>query len=196
MGETCVHDYTCLCCDDVEPKYLENKKHCKSTRIMNGNWLFVAVGMHYVQKKLIRENYNLLLNCGYFSLFSKVYHLLDSMLAINFYVNLKTEVPKSCQCFQKKTESTNYTFQSYLQIFGSDSKLSHLDQQIEKDWTFRFFTNKYVYLIMTGNDRLEKVTPSLELVRISNHAIKGMIEANSWKNRSKLFQPSEINHVV
>ena len=96
MGETCVHDYTCLCCDDVEPKYLENKKHCKSTRIMNGNWLFVAVGMHYVQKKLIRENYNLLLNCGYFSLFSKVYHLLDSMLAINFYVNLKTEVPKSC----------------------------------------------------------------------------------------------------
>ena len=49
---------------------------------------------------------------------------------------------------------------------------------------------------MTGNDRLEKVTPSLELVRISNHAIKGMIEANYWKNRSKLFQPSEINHVV
>ena len=49
---------------------------------------------------------------------------------------------------------------------------------------------------MTGNDRLEKVTPSLELVRISNHAIKGMIEANYWKNRSKLFQPSEVIHVV
>ena len=49
---------------------------------------------------------------------------------------------------------------------------------------------------MTGNDRLEKVTPSLELVRISNHVIKGLIEANSSKNRSKLFQPSEINHVV
>ena len=49
---------------------------------------------------------------------------------------------------------------------------------------------------MTGNDRLEKVTPSLELVRISNHAIKGMIEANSSKSRSKLFQPSEINHAV
>ena len=48
---------------------------------------------------------------------------------------------------------------------------------------------------MAGNDRLEKVTPSLELVRISNHAIKGMIEVNSWKNRSKIFQPSEINHV-
>ena len=49
---------------------------------------------------------------------------------------------------------------------------------------------------MTGNDRLENVTPSLELVRISNHVIKGMIEANSSKNRSKQFQPSEINHVV
>ena len=49
---------------------------------------------------------------------------------------------------------------------------------------------------MTGNDRLEKVTPSLELLRISNHAIKRMIEANLRKNRSKLFQPSEINHVA
>ena len=49
---------------------------------------------------------------------------------------------------------------------------------------------------MISNGRLKKVTPSLELVRISNHAIKGMIEANSWKNRCKLFQPSEIDHVV
>ena len=81
-------------------------------------------------------------------------------------------------------------------IFGSYSKLSHLNQQSEKDCTFRFFKNKYVCLIMAGNDRLEKVIPSLELVRISNHAIKGMIETNSWKNRSKLFQPSETNHVV
>ena len=83
-----------------------------------------------------------------------------------------------------------------MQIFGSDSKLSHLDQQSGKDWTLGFFKNKYVCLIMTSNDRLKKVTPSLELVRISNHAIKGMIEANSWKNRSKLFQPSEIIHVA
>ena len=49
---------------------------------------------------------------------------------------------------------------------------------------------------MTGNDRLEKVTPSVELVRISNHVIKGMIEKNSWKSRSKILRPSEINHVV
>ena len=83
-----------------------------------------------------------------------------------------------------------------MQIFGSESKLSHLDQQSGKDWTLGFFKNKYVCLIMTSNDRLKKVTPSLELVRISNHAIKGMIEANSWKNRCKLLQPSEIDHVV
>ena len=49
---------------------------------------------------------------------------------------------------------------------------------------------------MAGNDRLENVPPSFELVRISNHALKGMKEANSWKNRSKLFQPNEVNHVV
>ena len=47
---------------------------------------------------------------------------------------------------------------------------------------------------MRGNSRLENVPPSLELVRISNHALKGMIEANIWKNRNKLFQSSEINH--
>ena len=61
--------------------------------------------------------------------------------------------------FRIKTKTTNYTFQSYLQIFGSDSKLPHLDQQKENDWTFRFFNNRYVCLITTGNDRLEKVTP-------------------------------------
>ena len=37
MGKTCVHeytyidDYTCLCCDDVETKYLESKNHLKDT---------------------------------------------------------------------------------------------------------------------------------------------------------------------
>ena len=81
-----------------------------------------------------------------------------------------------------------------MQIFGSDSKLSHLDQQSETGHSD--FSKINVCLIMTGNDRLEKVTPSLELVRISNHAIKGMIEANSWKNRSKLFQPREIIHAA
>ena len=49
---------------------------------------------------------------------------------------------------------------------------------------------------MTGSDRLETLTPFLELVRISNLAIKGIIEVNSCKNRSKLFQPSDINHVL
>ena len=49
---------------------------------------------------------------------------------------------------------------------------------------------------MTSNGRLENVPPSFGLVRISNHALQGMTEANSWKNCSKLFQPVEINHVV
>ena len=40
---------------------------------------------------------------------------------------------------------------------------------------------------MTRNTRLENAFPSLELVTISNHVFKGMIAANSWKNRSKLF---------
>ena len=28
------------------------KRYCKSTRITNINWLFIAVGMHYVQKEM------------------------------------------------------------------------------------------------------------------------------------------------
>ena len=38
---------------------------------------------------------------------------------------------------------------------------------------------------MTGNDRLENVPTSFELVRISNHALKGMIKANSWKKNKQ-----------
>ena len=49
---------------------------------------------------------------------------------------------------------------------------------------------------MTDNATLENVPLSLELVRISNHTFKGMIEANCWKNRNKLFHSSEVNHVV
>ena len=65
-----------------------------------------------------------------------------------------------------------------------------------KDWTFRFRRNECFCLIMTSNARLEKIPTSFQLVRILNHALKGTIVANSWKNRSKLFQPSEINHVT
>ena len=82
--------------------------------------------------------------------------------------------------FGRKTDSINYTFWSYLQIFTSDSNLSHIDQQSERLDTQIF--KKYVCLKMIDNDRLEIVCTPLELVRILNHAIKGMIEANSWKN--------------
>ena len=45
-----------MCCDDAEPKFNGEqktlKRYYKSTRIMNVNWLFIAVGMHYVQKKI------------------------------------------------------------------------------------------------------------------------------------------------
>ena len=36
----------------------------------------------------------------------------------------------------------------------------------------------------------------LELVRISNHALKGMKAATPGKNRSELYQLSEINRVM
>ena len=38
---------------------------------------------------------------------------------------------------------------------------------------------------MTDSARLENIPLSLELVRISNHVLKVMIKANSWRNRSK-----------
>ena len=36
---------------------------------------------------------------------------------------------------------------------------------------------------MIDNNRLENELSFPELVAISNHALKGMIEANSWKNK-------------
>ena len=40
------------------------------------------------------------------------------------------------------------------------------------------------------------VSVSLELLKTLNRALKGIREANSSTYRSKLLQPSEINHVV
>ena len=66
MGETCVHDYTYIadytlsvlwwCRIQISAKQKTLKRYYKSSKIMNVNWLFIAVGMHYVQKKNIREN--------------------------------------------------------------------------------------------------------------------------------------------
>ena len=43
---------------------------------------------------------------------------------------------------------------------------------------------------------LNDVPPSVEFVKISNRTLKGMIEANFWKYRRKVFQPSKINCVI
>ena len=65
-----------------------------------------------------------------------------------------------------------------------------------KDWTFSFQKiNRPAKQWGTLLDS-KMCNPSLDLVRISNHVLKGMIAANSWKKRRKLFQPNEINHGV
>ena len=123
---------------------------------MNVNQLFV--GMHYIQNKLTRRKQNLFLNVGYFLFFSKVQHLLESMVAVNFYVRFKGPA----WVFRKKVENINVcTFWSFLQIFRSDSKFSQsgrLEIQISK--------NKYARLIVTDNTRLENVPHFHELVKI------------------------------
>ena len=50
--------------------------------------------------------------------------------------------------------------------------------------------------MLTDNFRLEIYLPSLELSRISNQTLKGVIEVNYWKSRSELCQPSEVNYAV
>ena len=70
---------------------------------------------------------------------------------LSIFMSTSRQRFQSCAgVFRRKTEITNYLFWSFLQIFESDPKLSHLDQQSEKGWTFRSFKNKYVCLIMTG----------------------------------------------
>ena len=61
---------------------------------------------------------------------------------------------------------------------------------------FRFQKNKNPCLLMTNHAKLKNVPLFFELVRISKHALQGMIEASSKKNWSKLFQPSEIDQVA
>lgn len=50
--------------------------------------------------------------------------------------------------------------------------------------------------MLKDNARPDNVPSSLNLVRIFNPSLKGIIEANSWKNMSQLCQLREINHVI
>ena len=98
--------------------------------------------------------------------------------------------------FTRETANTNVCqFWTSLHIFRSDAKLSLLGKQIKRLDT-QFLKNKHTYLIMTSSARLGNVLPSLKMVRISHDVLQEMIEANSWKNYSKLFQSSEMNRVV
>ena len=66
---------------------------------------------------------------------------------------------KSAGGVSRRTKNINYSFWSYLQIFRSDSKLSHLDQQSE---------------------RLD--IQIFKLIRILNYTVKGTgIEISDWK---------------
>ena len=138
---------------------------------MNVNWLFIAVGMH--------RSSTLLIACW----LSIICQLLD-------------RGSKDMLVFLEEKLKAPITHFSLICKFLDQIQNCPIQYNKVKKTEHSNFSKINVCLIMTGNDRLEKVTPSLELVRISNHAIKGMIEANYWKNRSKLFQPSEINHVV
>ena len=69
---------------------------------------------------------------------------------LSIFMSTSRQRFQSCAgVFRRKTEITNYLFWSFLQIFESDPKLSHLDQQSEKGWTFRSFKNK----CLLNNDR-------------------------------------------
>ena len=129
-----------------------NKRHCKTNRIMNVDCLFV--GMHYVQKKLIRKNQNGLVNFVYFSLFSKVQHFLDSMLAVTFCVNFWTTVPKSLLgFFEEKLKTSIYVHFGLLCTFSDQKKNYPIHISKVKGRTFRFQQNKYTCLIITNNTR-------------------------------------------
>ena len=119
---------------------------------MNVNWLLV--GIHYVQKKLIMKNLNLFLNFGYFSPFSKVQHLIDIILTVNFCVRLWTEVPKSCLGFlEEKLKTSRYANFGLLCTFAYQIENCSIQIKKVKDRTFRFQKNKCTCLIMTGNAR-------------------------------------------
>ena len=50
--------------------------------------------------------------------------------------------------------------------------------------------------MLKDNARPDNVPSSLDLVRVSNPALKGLIEASSWKNLGQLCKLWEINNVI
>ena len=118
---------------------------------MNVNQLFV--GMHYVRKKLIRKNQNLLLNFGYVSLFSKSSSFLTACW-LSIFVSTSGQRFQSPGVFRRKTENISVCkFGTSLHIFRSDGKLFHLDKQSERLDFQISKKSKYTCLITTSNAR-------------------------------------------
>ena len=138
------------------------KRYCKSTRIMNVNWLFRAVGMHYVQKKKKLNKGKLGPTSEFWIFFTFQQGLAPSWqhVGCQFLCQPLGRGSKVMLVFFEEKLKVPITCFSLICKFLDQihSNLSYLDQQSENDWTSRFFKNKYICLIMTGNDRLEKVT--------------------------------------
>ena len=59
-----IYSWLCMpvlwwCTTQISGKQKTLKRYCKSTRIMNVNWWFMTVGMHYVKKKLNKRKLEL-----------------------------------------------------------------------------------------------------------------------------------------
>ena len=108
---------------------------------MDVNWLFV--GMHYVQKKLIRKTQNLFLNFGYFSLFSNVQDLLDSILAVTSVCQtMEKGLKVLLGLLKEKLETSMYVHFGLLCKFLDQMQNYPIQINKVKDWTFRFQKKK------------------------------------------------------
>ena len=120
---------------------------------MNFNWLFIALGMHYIQKiKLKKEKLELTPELWIFFTFQQGLAPSWQHVGCQLLCQLLHKGSKVMLVFLEEKLKAPITHFSLLCKFSDQI-------QNEKDWTFRFFKNKYVCLIKTGNDRVEKFTP-------------------------------------
>ena len=139
-------------------------------------WLFV--GMHYVQKKLIKKNQILLLNFGCFNFQQGQAPLcqLNLTKVNNRLIDLDRVAKVLLGFLEEKLKALIYIHFSLLWKFSDHIQNCTIQFKKVKDWTLTFLT-----IAQNFKSCLKSTV---------------MIEANSWKNRRKLRQQSQRNCVV
>ena len=130
------------------------KRYYKNIRIMDVRRL--VVGMHYVQKKLIRKNQNLPPNSRIFHFLTRsrtfltacwlsIFMSTKSRESVLWIDRSEQRFQSSVGAFRKKLKTSMYVHFGLLCKFSDQIQNCSIQIKKVKNWKFSFQKNKYAY---------------------------------------------------